>query len=132
VAQPLAGEYAMRRELIESLPIPCGYGVEFALLVDTAERAGLDAVAQVDLGERRHRHQDDQRLGLMAAEIWQVALDRLDPHNAVPRPGDSVAEFTYGPDGVSMDDHVVDLLVRPPLAEVRHTSTQSLGRSRVG
>jgi len=132
VAQPLAGEYAMRRELIESLPIPCGYGVEFALLVDTAQRAGLDAVAQVDLGERRHRHQDDQRLGLMAAEIWQVALDRLDPHNAVPRPGDSVAEFTYGPDGVSMDDHVVDLLVRPPLAEVRHTSTQSLGRSRVG
>jgi hypothetical protein len=50
----------------------------------------------------------------------------------VPRPGDSVAEFTYGPDGVSMDDHVVDLLVRPPLAEVRHTSTQGAARSRVG
>jgi glucosyl-3-phosphoglycerate synthase len=124
VAQPLAGEYAVRRELIESLPIPCGYGVEFALLVDTVERSGLDAVAQVDLGERRHRHQDDQRLGLMAAEIWQVALDRLDPRNVVPRPGDSIAEFIYGPDGVTMTDHAVDMLVRPPLADLRERSSQ--------
>lgn len=122
VAQPLAGEYAVRRELIETLPIPCGYGVEFALLVDTAAKLGLDAVAQVDLGERRHRHQEDQRLGLMAAEIWQVALDRLDAGNVVRRPGDSIAEFTYGPDGVTMTDHVVDVLVRPPLAEVRERS----------
>jgi glucosyl-3-phosphoglycerate synthase len=122
VAQPLAGEYAMRRDLIESLPIPCGYGVEFALLVDTAQRAGLDAVAQVDLGERRHRHQNDQSLGMMAAEIWQVALDRLDPGNAVSRPGDSIAEFTYGPDGVTMTDHIVEVLVRPPLARVQDRS----------
>ena len=122
VAQPLAGEYAMRRDLVESLPIPCGYGVEFALLVDTAQRAGLDAVAQVDLGERRHRHQDDQSLGIMAAEIWQVALDRLDPGNAVSRPGDSIAEFNYGPDGVTMTDHVVEVLVRPPLARVQDRS----------
>ena len=124
VAQPLAGEYAMRRDLIESLPIPCGYGVEFALLVDTAQHAGLDAVAQVDLGERRHRHQDDQSLGIMAAEIWQVALDRLDPGNAVSRPGDSIAEFTYGPDGVTMTDHVVEVLVRPPLAQVQDRSVR--------
>lgn len=127
VAQPLAGEYAVRRELIESLPIPCGYGVEFALLVDTAAALGLDAVAQVDLGERRHRHQDDQRLGLMAAEIWQVALDRLDPGNVVRRPGDSIAEFTYGPDGVTMNDHVVDVLVRPPLTEVREKASRGTG-----
>lgn len=119
VAQPLAGEYAVRRDLIESLPIPCGYGVEFALLVDTAEQAGLDALAQVDLGERRHRHQDEVSLGQMAAEIWQVALDRLDRGNAVPRPGDSIAEFSYGPDGVTVTDHAIDVLVRPPLAEVR-------------
>jgi glucosyl-3-phosphoglycerate synthase len=131
VAQPLAGEYAVRRDLIERLPIPCGYGVEFALLVDTVAHAGLDAVAQVDLGERRHRHQDDQRLGLMAAEIWQVALDRLDPGNVVPRPGDSIAEFTYGSDGVTMTDHVVDVLVRPPLAEIRGGSFHGAAPRRV-
>lgn len=122
VAQPLAGEYAVRRDLIESLPIPCGYGVEFALLVDTMERAGVDAVAQVDLGERRHRHQEDQSLGLMSAEIWQVALERLDPRGVVPRPGDSIAEFSYGPDGVTMADHAVEVLVRPPLIEIRDST----------
>ncbi|MGA0980352.1 MAG: glucosyl-3-phosphoglycerate synthase [Candidatus Nanopelagicales bacterium] len=118
VAQPLAGEYAVRRELIESLPIPCGYGVEFALLVDTYARHGLDALAQVDLGERRHRHQDDQRLGLMAAEIWQVALDRLDPRGSIPRPGESMAAFSYGEVGVTLSDQLVEVLVRPPLRDI--------------
>lgn len=127
IAQPLAGEYAVRREVIESLPIPCGYGVEFALLVDTYARHGLRALAQVDLGERRHRHQDDQRLGLMAAQIWQVALDRLDPLGSIRRPGESIAEFTYGPEGMSVDDHVVEVLVRPPLAEVRDRSARGAG-----
>jgi glucosyl-3-phosphoglycerate synthase len=119
VAQPLAGEYAVRRDHIESLPMPCAYGVEFALLVDTYARVGLDALAQVDLGERRHRHQDDQSLGLMAAEIWQVALERLDPDGLIGRPGDSLAEFTYGPGGVALAERAVDMLVRPPLADVR-------------
>lgn len=118
VAQPLAGEYAVRRELIETLPIPCGYGVEFALLVDTYARHGLNALAQVDLGERRHRHQDDQRLGLMAAEIWQVALDRLDPHGSIPRPGESMAAFSYGEMGVTLSDQLVEVLVRPPLRDI--------------
>ncbi|MGI9197526.1 MAG: glucosyl-3-phosphoglycerate synthase [Candidatus Nanopelagicales bacterium] len=120
VAQPLAGEYAIRRDLIEALPIPCGYGVEFALLVDTAERLGIDAIAQVDLGERLHRHQDEQRLGRMSAEIWQVALDRLDPDQAMRRPvtGTGIAQFMYGRDGLWITEHPVDALVRPPLRDV--------------
>ena len=89
--------------------------MEFALLVDTAQHAGLDAVAQVDLGERRHRHQGDQSLGIKA---W------TEPGNVVSRPVDSIAEFTYGPHRVSMADHVVDVLVRPPLAEQRERSGQ--------
>ncbi len=52
VVQPLAGEWAARRCLMESLPIPVGYGVELATLMDTAARHGLDALAQVDLGSR--------------------------------------------------------------------------------
>ncbi|MGH3416333.1 MAG: hypothetical protein ACRDSS_07690, partial [Actinocrinis sp.] len=66
----------------ESLPFPCGYGVEFGLLVDTYAAHGLDALAQVDAGVRRHRHQDEQALGRMAAEILQVAQARL----GAPRP----------------------------------------------
>lgn len=120
VAQPLAGEYAVRRDLIEALPIPCGYGVEFALLVDTAERLGIDAIAQVDLGERMHKHQDEQQLGRMSAQIWQVALDRLDPDYVIARPSTEaeIAQFIYGPEGLRVERHTVDALVRPPLRQV--------------
>ena len=76
VVQPLAGEWAARRSLMESLPIPVGYGVELATLMDTAARHGLDAVAQVDLGSRAHRHQANHDLALMAAELLGVAERR--------------------------------------------------------
>src|SRR6185437_4793175 len=51
--QPLSGEYAARRALLESLPFPCGFGVEFGLLVDSYRKVGLDAMAQVDLTRRK-------------------------------------------------------------------------------
>jgi glucosyl-3-phosphoglycerate synthase len=73
VVQPLAGEWAARRELMASLAIPSGYGVELASLVDTLTEHGLAAIAQVDLGSRGHRHQSVHDLGVMAAEIQYVA-----------------------------------------------------------
>jgi glucosyl-3-phosphoglycerate synthase len=73
----LSGEYAARRPLLESLPFPCGYGVEFGLLVDTYRAVGLDAMAQVDLARRKHRNSDLHKLGQMAMEILQVAEARL-------------------------------------------------------
>ena len=76
--QPLGGEYAARRSLLERLPFPVGYGVEFGLLVDTVATVGLDAMAQVDLVRRKHRNQSVTKLGRMAAEIMQVAFDRLE------------------------------------------------------
>jgi len=76
VIQPLAGEWAARRDLMESLPIPVGYGVELAVLLDTAARFGLEAVAQVDLGRRGHRHQPCADLAVMAAELLLVAERR--------------------------------------------------------
>ena len=76
VVQPLAGEWAARRSLMESLSIPVGYGVELATLMDTVSRHGLDAVAQVDLGSRAHRHQANHDLALMAAELLVVAERR--------------------------------------------------------
>ncbi|MGH3304205.1 MAG: glucosyl-3-phosphoglycerate synthase [Streptosporangiaceae bacterium] len=76
VVQPLAGEWAARRALMESLSIPVGYGVELATLMDTVSAHGLDAVAQVDLGSRGHRHQANHDLALMAAELMLVAERR--------------------------------------------------------
>jgi glucosyl-3-phosphoglycerate synthase len=77
-AQPLSGEYAARRRLLEQVPFPTGYGVELSLLVDALRLVGLDGLAQVDLRHRRHRHQSDARLGVMASEIMQTALRRLE------------------------------------------------------
>ncbi len=77
VVQPLAGEYAARRALLERLPFAAGYGVETGLLIDTAQSSGLDAIAQVDLGERRHGHQNTEALGRMAASILHTVNRRL-------------------------------------------------------
>jgi glucosyl-3-phosphoglycerate synthase len=77
VQQPIGGEYAARRTLLETLPFACGYGVDFGLLVDTVTRHGVDAVAQVDLGSRRHRNRPTRELGRTAAEVWLAAAHRL-------------------------------------------------------
>ena len=76
VAQPLSGEWAARRSLVEELSVPVGYGVEIAVLIDTARRHGIDAIAQVDLGERGHSHQADADLAVMAAELMLVVERR--------------------------------------------------------
>lgn len=76
--QPLAGEYAARREVFESLPFPAGYGVEIAHLIDLARDRGLAALAQVDLDERVHRNRGDEELGRMAFGILQVLFRRLE------------------------------------------------------
>lgn len=117
VIQPLAGEYAARRSLLERLPFPVGYGVEFAMLVDTAELLGVDAIAQVDLGVRLHRHHDERRLGLMSAQILQTALRRLDPHlHADRNTGQALAQF--GRDGSTFVGtwHPIVDVERPPLS----------------
>ena len=77
VAQPLAGEYAADRQLLEHLPFEAGYGVELGLLLDTARWCGPDVIGQVDLGVRAHDHQPLAALGRMAAELLLVVADRL-------------------------------------------------------
>ncbi|GAB2499864.1 glucosyl-3-phosphoglycerate synthase [Nocardiopsis aegyptia] len=77
VVQPLSGEWAVRRELLRDLPVPTGYGVELAVLVDTYLGRGADAIAQVDMGRRAHRHQSLRGLGAMATELLAVADRRV-------------------------------------------------------
>ncbi len=77
VAQPLAGEYAADRALLEALPFERGYGVELGLLLDTLRTCGPDVIGQVDLGVRAHEHQPLAALGRMAAELVLVVADRL-------------------------------------------------------
>jgi glucosyl-3-phosphoglycerate synthase len=77
LVQPLSGEYAGRRELLERLPFFTGYGVETGHLIDVVENFGLNCIAQTDLGVRIHRNQELLDLSKMAFAIMQVALKRL-------------------------------------------------------
>ena len=76
IEQPLAGEYALRRETALSLPFVEGYGVEAGLLVDVAAAHGPGAVAQVRLGERVHRNRPLHELAPMADIVARTLLDR--------------------------------------------------------
>ncbi|MFD3917492.1 glucosyl-3-phosphoglycerate synthase [Streptomyces sp. NPDC058595] len=113
--QPLGGEYAVRRSLLERLPFPVGYGVELGLLVDALHTVGLDALGQVDVGVRRHRHQDGQALGRMAAAIYRTAQLRLSRGHLV-RP--VLTQFERGEVGFEPRTHAVDTEERPPMREI--------------
>jgi nucleotide-binding universal stress UspA family protein len=77
LVQPLSGEYAGRRRVLESVPFFTGYGVELGLLLAISEAYGLRAIAQVDLGMRLHRNQTLFELSKMAFAIIQVGLKHL-------------------------------------------------------
>lgn len=114
--QPLGGEYAVRRSLLERLPFPVGYGVELGLLVDALHTVGLDALAQVDVGVRKHRHQDERALGRMAAAIYRTAQLRLSRGHLVrPR----LTQFERGEDGFVPRTYAVDTEERPPMLDIR-------------
>jgi len=78
LVQPLAGEYAGRRALLESIPFFTGYAVEVGLLVDILEQAGLAAIGQVDLERRIHRNQPLPNLSQMAFVILQATMRKLE------------------------------------------------------
>jgi glucosyl-3-phosphoglycerate synthase len=77
VRQPLAGEVAARRELLERLPFATGYGVEIGMLIDAWRELGLEGIAQVDLEVHRNRHQPLQELTPMAHTVLATIAHRL-------------------------------------------------------
>jgi glucosyl-3-phosphoglycerate synthase len=113
--QPLGGEYAARRSLLEQLPFPVGYGVELGMLVDALHLVGLDALAQVDVGVRRHRHQEGRALGRMSAAIYRTAQLRLARGHLI-RP--ALTQFERGETGFEPRTFPVDTEERPPMAEI--------------
>jgi len=77
VRQPLAGEVAARRELLERVPFVTGYGVEIAMLIDVWRAVGLDGIAQVDLDVHRNRHQPLAALSEMSQTVLATIVRRL-------------------------------------------------------
>jgi len=118
--QPLAGEIAAERGLLERLPFPVGYGVEIAMLIDALRAVGLERLAQVDLGTRQNRHQSLQDLSAMALAVLAAAERRV-------LGGAALEEAAPGPllvpdgDDLRLRSVVVD--ERPPLVSLRGEAT---------
>ncbi|WP_169542302.1 glucosyl-3-phosphoglycerate synthase [Solirubrobacter soli] len=104
--QPLAGEVAATRELLEQLAFPVGYGVEIANLIDAHRLVGLERMAQTDLGTRQNRHQSLRALSRMAFEVLAAAERRTHSSTAVPGP-------LVLPDGETLTTRTDE---RPPLS----------------
>jgi glucosyl-3-phosphoglycerate synthase len=101
VRQPLAGEVAARRELLERVPFATGYGVEIGMLIDVWREVGLEGIAQVDLEEHRNRHQSLSELEPMARTVLATIARRVQAEGRLT--------------GVEVGESVIE---RPPLAEV--------------
>lgn len=76
IIQPLSGEYAGFREILEQIPFPIGYGVETSMILDIYAKWGLDVIAQTDLDKRVHRNQNTKALGRMAFAIMKTFINR--------------------------------------------------------
>ncbi|MFC0042538.1 glucosyl-3-phosphoglycerate synthase [Actinomadura rayongensis] len=121
VMQPLGGEYAGRRTLLERLPFVTGYGVELGMLLDVLQTAGLDAIAQVDLGRRVHSHQTTEALGAMAGQILLTAWSRLQRHGRMlplEEPATALTQFRRAPGGHDLRVSDVGVGERRPMIEV--------------
>ncbi|SFI66293.1 glucosyl-3-phosphoglycerate synthase [Streptosporangium canum] len=119
--QPLAGEYAGRRSVLERVPFVTGYGVELGLLIDLLDLAGLDALAQVDLGRRVHSHQSTEALGGMASQILQTSWSRLERQNmmvSLHTPSLRLAQFRRGATGHHATVRDVAVAERPPMITI--------------
>jgi glucosyl-3-phosphoglycerate synthase len=109
VRQPLAGEIAARRELLEALPFTTGYGVDVGLLIDAWERCGSQGLAQVDLDQRQNRHRLLSELAPMAAAVTDSILTRLSEGGRLVGAHDSTVLGGLMPNAV----------LRPPAASLR-------------
>jgi glucosyl-3-phosphoglycerate synthase len=118
--QPLAGEYAGRRELLESVPFFTGYGVEIGLLIDILHRCGLSRIGQVDLESRFHRNRELMSLSLAAFAIVQVVMTRVGERAgaALIQQMNTAMKLISVNGGLSLDVRELREIERPPIATI--------------
>ena len=115
--QPLAGECAFRVDALRDVPFVSDYGVDIGLMIDVLRDHGLDAMAQVDLGLRLHRHQDLAALSAMAQHV-EAAFDlRVEP-GACDAVETSGVAFHREATAMRMTERTTTTVVRPAMREV--------------
>jgi glucosyl-3-phosphoglycerate synthase len=121
VIQPLAGEYAGRRELLESVPFFTGYAVEIGLLIDILDRVGLSGIGQVDLERRIHRNQSLSDLSRMSFVILKAAITKLEERQQIElmtEMGERMNRIRAEGERFSLDVHEVGDEIRPPMSTI--------------
>lgn len=119
--QPLSGEYAGRRSVLESIPFFTGYGVETGMLLDVYSRYGLSAFAQVDLEVRLHHNQSLQALSKMSFGVLQAIFQRLASDGKISlNTGLARVYNTIRRDGgrYAIDPVEIEVIERPPMITV--------------
>ncbi len=121
IIQPLSGEYAVRREVLEQIPFPIGYGVETSHLLDVYEKWGLSAFAQTDIDQRVHRNQTTNALGKMSFGILQTFFRRLERFDRLPAMPDLETiyrQFEVEDRDYKQITHAIVEEERPPMIEL--------------
>jgi nucleotide-binding universal stress UspA family protein len=116
--QPLSGEYAGRRSLLEQLPFFTGYAVEIGLLIDILELDGLPGIGQVDLERRIHRNQPLPNLSQMAYIILQGAIRKLEERHRIElltEVGRGMKLINTGKDHFNLEVREIGDEIRPPI-----------------
>ncbi|HJW20896.1 MAG TPA: glucosyl-3-phosphoglycerate synthase [Candidatus Limnocylindrales bacterium] len=119
--QPLAGEYAGRRALLEQIPFFTGYAVEIGHLIDVAERVGIEGLGQVDLERRIHRNQELEGLSRMSFVILQAVMKRLEERRKVrlfAELGSTMKLPRSGRGRLSLEVQELADLERPPMVRI--------------
>lgn len=121
LVQPLAGEYAGRRNVLERIPFFSGYGVEVGMLIDILENFGLDAIGQVNLESRVHRNRPLSDLSLTAFAIVQVIMGRVERRqraSLLEEVNTTMKLIRFEKDHLSLEVRNVRDVERPPMLEV--------------
>ena len=121
IIQPLSGEYAVRRDVLEQIPFPIGYGVETAHLMDVYNLYGLSAFGQTDLDQRVHRNQATRSLGKMSFGIMQTFYTRAEKMGLLKTETDlrnTLYQFREENGQYELEQHHIVEEERPPMIEI--------------
>lgn len=121
IVQPLSGEYAGRREVLEKVGFYNGYGVEVGLLINILEHFGLDVIGQVDLIERIHHNQSLASLSKMSFAIIQVVIENLERRHRVHllrEINKTMKLIKHEPSQFYLELKAIEETMRPPMITV--------------
>jgi glucosyl-3-phosphoglycerate synthase len=133
IIQPLSGEYAVRREVLERIPFPIGYGVETSHLIDVYSLYDMNAFAQTDLDQRIHRNQPTRSLGKMAFGILQTFLSRAEKLGVIkeiPETSTILRQFQVQDETFETVEYSIIEEERPPMETIAAYQQLRKGLSR--